>query len=640
MKINFLVSLFLAFSLFAKAEQPQKVVSLVKQAQTDEWYETQAGLWQQRIKANDKDADAWLNYYTASRMLKIQAKTRTQDDLNKIVSDMEKAIPNSFEYHYVVYWNEGASEAQKNFHHLEKAYEIAPNRPETYDDFFTYYMLVDNQPKLAEISEKWLNSNDISTGIYAWNYNMLMSCEPNSVLIVNGDNDTYPALILQMAKNVRPDVIVMNNSLLLVDSYRQSAFAKAGISPIDLKWENFESYDKLTEALYVHMISDLKDRSLYFGMGFNTENKDFLKDKVYNVGLAWKYSEDKFDNIAVMKKNFEKVYLLDYLKQSFESDISQGVVNHMSSNYLAAMLVLYNHYLESEDAKAEALKSLIDQIASANNMTEQVSEILGASKNTYASKTITDLKQIMELFVKINDTTYAMKNEVSNELYGLFLQDLVLQKRFDDLAIAQNEAVNWRSLLTGDAKKLKDSELFLIGNPDDPKFPAVNMSYEAAQLFCQWLGEVYNPMQDRKKPSEKATFRLPGSKEWEMLALGGKTKRAYAWNGPYLRNSKGCFLANLDVSDVENKSNINEPCPSCNDYNLDGGIFTVPVSSYLANEFGLYNMTGNVAEMVSEKGKSKGGSWNTKGGVATIESSENYTGANPYTGFRVIMIIR
>jgi formylglycine-generating enzyme required for sulfatase activity len=57
---------------------------------------------------------------------------------------------------------------------------------------------------------------------------------------------------------------------------------------------------------------------------------------------------------------------------------------------------------------------------------------------------------------------------------------------------------------------------------------------------------------------------------------------SYPWGGPYIRNGNGCFLANYQ--------------PLRGAYDDDGGVKTLMVGHYAPNDFGLYDMSGNVAE--------------------------------------------
>lgn len=640
----------------------QKVYSLVKQKKSVEWYNAQSKLWDEYLKENQEDGDAWLNYYTAMRMRKIYNDGVTRDDLFNIVDEMGKVIPNTFEFHYISYWNGGVSQSDDKFSHLQKAYEIDPDRIELWDDFFTHYMLQFDHENLKLTAQKWFESNDLSPGLYAWNYNMLQSTEPNAIIITSGDNDTYPAMVLQYAKGIRTDVTVMNNSMLGSDDYRKKMFIEEGIPLMGKVQKDYKSWSEQQSAIIEHIKANT-ERPIYFAVSAQPHLYKSFKDEVYNVGMAYKWSKTKFDNIAVTKKNFEKNYLLDYLKIDLYQDISQGVVDQANANYLISMLTLYNHYKESDDRKADELEVLINRIAEKNNMQEKVAEVLKKSNPQRTSLVIDDPREIESGILKINDTLYAGQTEVSNGMYELFLTDLLKQKRYADLQLAKAEKVDWMNLLDK-TKDLKAEDVFPNGHPDGENHPVVNISHDAAIMYCEWLTEVYNSLENKKKKFGKVEFRLPTEKEWEMIAIGGQkiewtatatqgqnkgltevgvsrnANSPYAWGGPYCRNAKGCFLANLDVSEVSKKEGDKPDCEGCNGKDDDGGYFPVEVTSYSPNEFGLYCLTGNVSEMTQVDGVVKGGSWNTLAGVATINNKEIINLPSPEVGFRVIMVVK
>jgi len=85
---------------------------------------------------------------------------------------------------------------------------------------------------------------------------------------------------------------------------------------------------------------------------------------MYFVGLSLKYSEQPFDNLAVIRNNVENKYMLDFLKHSFYNSYAQGAINDMNNRYIPVFLKLSEHYQESgETKKAQDIKELAKTIA-------------------------------------------------------------------------------------------------------------------------------------------------------------------------------------------------------------------------------------------------------------------------------------
>ena len=121
-----------------------------------------------------------------------------------------------------------------------------------------------------------------------------------------------------------------------------------------------------------------------------------------------------------------------------------------------------------------------------------------------------------------------------------------------------------------------------FSHPAYQDYPVVGVSWDQAVAFCVWRTSYKNSYQKASNKPLVNYFRLPTEAEWEYAARGGIPSGIYPWGSPYLLNDRGCFLANFK--------------PLRGDYSSDQAMYTVEARSYLANDYNLYNMAGNVAE--------------------------------------------
>lgn len=122
-------------------------------------------------------------------------------------------------------------------------------------------------------------------------------------------------------------------------------------------------------------------------------------------------------------------------------------------------------------------------------------------------------------------------------------------------------------------------------HPGFDEYPVVGVNWKQATAFCIWRSQLLNNFLRSKRQPEVMQYRLPSEPEWEYAARGGLNSNIYPWGGLYTRNDKGCFLANFK--------------PLRGRYGDDGGMYTMTVASFAPNDFGLFDMAGNVAEWTS-----------------------------------------
>ncbi len=124
----------------------------------------------------------------------------------------------------------------------------------------------------------------------------------------------------------------------------------------------------------------------------------------------------------------------------------------------------------------------------------------------------------------------------------------------------------WTWTIGANWRNPKGPESSIDGRENEP---VVHIAYEDALAYCEWAGR-----------------RLPTEAEWEKAAKGNDQNTIYTWGD--------------DASQLSKMLNSWEgPFPTRNT-KIDGFESRAPVKSYPPNDFGVYDMAGNVWEWTSD----------------------------------------
>lgn len=210
-----------------------------------------------------------------------------------------------------------------------------------------------------------------------------------------------------------------------------------------------------------------------------------------------------------------------------------------------------------------------------------------------------------EQSVTMTDDYYIGRFEVTRGQFRRFVEDTgyVTEPEATDGGYGFNEALN---KFEGRNKKYIWSNYGVSTQTDD--YPVTNITRTDARKFCEWLA---------KKAEGKAhvrEVRLPGEAEWEFACRAGSQSR-FSFGDD---DEKLAEYAN--VADAT----LNERFPNPSAIKAkDGHVFAAPVGQFKPNDFGIYDMHGNVWEWVEDHYGKYSNLPKERNGLQTVNQGES-----------------
>lgn len=607
--------------------EAEPVKRILEEYRSKEWYDEQARAWKEVLNKNEKNIDAWYNFYAANRL------GGNREILPQILKDVRKRIAHTQVHYLLELWQQPGEAKTEEF--IRKAERYDPNHPQLLDHKFVYHYKRGEAYKLQDIGERWFKTGSLDPELLAFAYNMLMSVEDDAVLLTFGDADTLPLWVLQQGAGIRKDVRILPPHLLKDEKNRDNILKM-------LRLGKAESFDAPAVNQTAHIINQIMNANpgdkFYTAVTMPPAVSKGLQQPLWLTGLASYCGEEKEAYKHILKKNWEEKFLTDHLRVPLSPKPAYATSVIMSANYIIPLRLLEKHYQSiGEEEKAEDIHTLSGKIADRSGKKEAFASLSGKKAEPAArvTKPLSNyfddnpkaLKTLEKRLKKVGDKLFAFETEVTNSDYHAFLRYLKANGLTDKYEQARPKYDESNPLYQAyhfdfKGKNLPKSQI------DYGKYPVVNITRTGVRLFLEWLNEQYKNTSE-KKTFENIVFRLPDSGEWQLSALTSSQLEKgikYPWGGPLAMNGLGCYLGNFKVEDCD--------CPAQPAFG-DGFNFTAPVATYFPNDNGLYDLSGNVWEMTHEAGLNHGGGWNTKPESATVYTAKQVYEASPEVGFRV-----
>ncbi len=192
--------------------RPEKIVSKREIVYDTETYKKLAELWERYYDVYPSE-DAYANWMYATRYTGYESYFELLD------KGLKRYPANPVLLYLAGMKKHGASDNDLGRARLEKAVAIDPTFIDPWFALVINYMSQGDEERTVLALRNILDGGAMAEELMDLSFNILKILDKDAILITNGDNDTYPGWILTRVLNIRPDVMIVNRSLLNTDWY-------------------------------------------------------------------------------------------------------------------------------------------------------------------------------------------------------------------------------------------------------------------------------------------------------------------------------------------------------------------------------------------------------------------------------------
>jgi hypothetical protein len=318
--------LFFAFQAFAKAQQssPQKTriqpiefidhressKNLKKEASKEEASRSKFAVSSELARDEDfidnsaleSSGIYWLNIYNSKRnsfilndgLINSNEKSELANIANQSIANAE----NTFEANYIKLRETRNSNQAYRF--LRRANELSPNNESLYLEKAWQAERFENYSLLKSNITSAYNTNQISAFLTKISSFILQEAQPNSIIITNGENDTYPFWHLSDNKNITVISLAMLEDVAYINKKLKNANSS-------ISFKKIPSENEFIKALLN------SSKTVYLSWGTRPDILEAFKTKLYSVGPMLQLSNTNIDNVVLLKKFFLNNEVNSYL---------------------------------------------------------------------------------------------------------------------------------------------------------------------------------------------------------------------------------------------------------------------------------------------------------------------------------------